>query len=147
MTNSESVGPERSSVDAEDPSNVDQNVFDEAAAEEIDDVAYDISYSGVDLTVDAIVTRLRKEVFFIPPFQRSFLWTTRQCSRFIESLLLGLPVPGIFLAHEPELHRYLVIDGQQRLQNLQCFFLEFFVTELFVFGTSTNDGMGRLSMA
>jgi hypothetical protein len=43
-------------------------------------------------------------------------------SRFIESLLLGLPVPGIFLSFEPKTERHLIIDGQQRLKTLQYFF-------------------------
>jgi hypothetical protein len=42
-------------------------------------------------------------------------------SRFIESLLLGLPVPGIFLSLEKDTQRYLILDGQQRLKTLQFF--------------------------
>ena len=45
-----------------------------------------------------------------------------QASRFIESLLLGLSVPGIFLYKEPATNKHLVIDGQQRLKTLQFFF-------------------------
>ena len=99
-----------------------EKIDDEAEDELIDDVTYDISSYGVDYTVDSLVNRLNRKVFYIPPFQRSFVWTIRQSSRFIESLLLGLPVPGIFLAVEPNRQRYLVIDGQQRLRTLQYFF-------------------------
>ncbi len=49
-----------------------------------------------------------------------------EASRFIESLLLGLPVPGIFLAKEPETNKLLVIDGQQRLKTLQFFYNGYF---------------------
>ena len=49
--------------------------------------------------------------------------------RFIESFLLGLPVPGIFLARETESNRLLVIDGQQRLKTLQFFYDGFFNPE------------------
>ncbi|MCP1167415.1 DUF262 domain-containing protein [Limimaricola litoreus] len=45
-----------------------------------------------------------------------------QSSRFIESLLLGLPVPGIFLFKESETGKHLVIDGQQRLKTLTYFY-------------------------
>src|SRR5690606_13194540 len=41
-------------------------------------------------------------------------------SRFIESLLMGLPVPGVFLAREAS-NKLLVIDGQQRLKTLEYF--------------------------
>lgn len=61
-------------------------------------------------------------MIFIPQFQRSFVWSINQASRFIESLLLGLPVPGIFLSKEPETGKLLIIDGQQRLKTLQYFY-------------------------
>ena len=52
--------------------------------------------------------------------------TKRRCStkasRFVESLLLGLPVPGIFLSREVETNKLLVIDGQQRLVTLRDFY-------------------------
>ena len=102
--------------------NEQDGVEDEAADEPIDNVTYDITSYGVDFTVDSLVSRLERGAFFIPPFQRSFVWTKPQASRFIESLLLGLPVPGIFVANERESHRYIVIDGQQRLKTLQFFF-------------------------
>src|SRR5262249_53984864 len=48
-------------------------------------------------------------------------WKKQQADRFIESLLLGLPVPGIFLVKE-ESGRHLVLDGHQRLQTLLRFY-------------------------
>jgi hypothetical protein len=53
-------------------------------------------------------------------FQREFVWKKSQCDRFIESLLLGLPVPGIFLVKESS-GKLLVLDGQQRLRTLSGF--------------------------
>lgn len=41
--------------------------------------------------------------------------------RFIESLLLGYPIPGILLVRQPD-KRYLILDGQQRLRTLQRFY-------------------------
>ena len=49
-----------------------------------------------------------------------------ESSRFIESLLLGLPVPGVFLAQDPETNKMLVIDGQQRLLSLKFFYDGYF---------------------
>ncbi|MCX6346273.1 MAG: DUF262 domain-containing protein [Armatimonadetes bacterium] len=83
---------------------------------------YEITSYGADYTLDSLVKRIREDNIFIPPFQRGFVWTHRQASRFIESLLLGLPVPGIFLSKEPESNRLLVIDGQQRLRTLRYFY-------------------------
>ncbi|QLA18159.1 DUF262 domain-containing protein [Desulfolutivibrio sulfoxidireducens] len=55
-----------------------------------------------------------------PEFQRFFRWTDEQKSRFIESLLLGIPVPPVFVA-EREDSKWDVIDGLQRLSTLLQF--------------------------
>jgi len=85
-------------------------------------VTYQVSFYGADYTVDSIVKRLNNKVFYVPPFQRGYVWTSRQGSRFIESLLLGLPVPGIFLSREEPTRKHLIIDGQQRLKTIQRFY-------------------------
>lgn len=83
---------------------------------------YTISSYGADYPVDGLVKRLRNESIYVPIFQRGYVWTLAQATRFIESLLLGLPVPGIFLSREPETQKLIVIDGQQRLRTLQYFY-------------------------
>lgn len=83
---------------------------------------YSITSYGADYPVDALVKRMRDGTLYVPPFQRGFVWSITVASRFIESLLLGLPVPGIFLSKEPDSQRLLVIDGQQRLRTLQYFY-------------------------
>ncbi len=55
-------------------------------------------------------------------FQRGFVWTKKQMDKFIESLLLGYPIPGIFLVKQPGDNRLLVLDGQQRLETLRRFY-------------------------
>ena len=105
---------------------------DNISSEQIDDpldgddeiagtVRYAISSYGADMPVDGVISRLERKDIFIPTFQRKFVWNQAQASRFIESLLLGLPVPGIFLFKEPETRRLMVVDGQQRLLTLQSF--------------------------
>ena len=94
------------------------------AAERDDTVAsvgYDISSYGIDFDVEGICRRLRREEILIPPFQRNYVWSLKEASRFIESLLLGLPVPGVFLARDDDSGKLLVIDGQQRLKSLLFF--------------------------
>lgn len=82
---------------------------------------YKITWNKKDYTVDTLFSRIKSGTIFIPPFQRGYVWTIVQASQFVESLLLGLPVPGIFLARETETERSLVIDGQQRLLSLAYF--------------------------
>ncbi len=98
-------------------------IDDEAAKDEtVTPVQYEVSSYGADFDVEGLVKRLERKEVFIPPFQRAFVWKEAEASRFIESLLLGLPVPGVFLAKEPDSNRLLVIDGQQRLKTLLYFF-------------------------
>ncbi|MBX3100568.1 MAG: DUF262 domain-containing protein [Salinibacterium sp.] len=92
-----------------------------------------VSYSGQDFDVDGLVRRLNKNDIVIPTFgnedetietagfQRGFVWTRKQMDRFIESLLLGYPIPGLFLVRQQSDEKYLVLDGQQRLRTLQAF--------------------------
>lgn len=97
-------------------------VEDDTEGEDTATTPFQISSYGADYTVDSLVKRLRSGAFYIPPFQRAYVWERRQASRFIESLLLGLPVPGVFVARESESSKHLIIDGQQRLKTLQFFF-------------------------
>ncbi|MEG4810444.1 DUF262 domain-containing protein [Microcoleus sp. F8-D3] len=83
---------------------------------------FSIAVSRIDFDVVCLVRRLESEDVFIPDFQRAYVWKPKQAARFIESLLLGLPVPGIFLAKERETKKLLVIDGQQRLRSLLYFY-------------------------
>jgi uncharacterized protein with ParB-like and HNH nuclease domain len=81
---------------------------------------------GIDLTLDGIVKRMQVDErggkgIKVPDFQRSFVWDHKRSIRFIESLLLNMPVPGIFLSLEPD-NSFLVVDGQQRLKTIQFFY-------------------------
>jgi uncharacterized protein with ParB-like and HNH nuclease domain len=89
-------------------------------------VAYDVTSYGSDPDVEGLVRRIRRKEILIPPFQRDYVWRQPEASRFIESLLLGLPVPGIFLATDPETNKLIVIDGQQRLKSLLFFYDGYF---------------------
>ncbi len=102
--------------------------------EETSPYRYGITSYGADYPVDGLVKRLEIGDIIVPTFdpefklqdeiegyQRQFIWTKTQCDRFIESLLLGLPVPGIFLVKLDD-GRFLVLDGQQRLRTLQAFY-------------------------
>lgn len=99
----------------------DENIEDEAENEVLS-FRYSISSFGADYPVDAIVKRIDSQVIFVPPFQRNFVWNIKEASRFIESLILGLPVPGVFFSKEEETNRMLIVDGQQRIFSLYSFY-------------------------
>ncbi|MDE2742669.1 MAG: DUF262 domain-containing protein [Gemmatimonadota bacterium] len=103
--------------------NVDDDIIDDSEKDDsAPQVRYDITSYGVDFDVEGIVRRLDDGDIVIPEWQRSFIWTLRTASSFIESLLLGLPVPGVFLGKDPASRKLYVIDGQQRLKTLQYFY-------------------------
>jgi uncharacterized protein with ParB-like and HNH nuclease domain len=58
---------------------------------------YAITAKGWDPDVLGLVNRLKKGDIVIPKFQRGYVWSLKEASRFIESLLFGLPVPNIFI--------------------------------------------------
>ncbi len=106
------------------------DVDDESAEEASGKATFSITSYGADYTVDTIIKRMKSEAFFVPKFQRRFVWSQRHSSRFIESLLMGLPVPGIFLYKDAD-NRHLVVDGQQRLRTLQYFYSGLFLEKSF----------------
>ena len=59
----------------------------------------------------------RNELHRAPEYQRKFRWNEQAESRLIESLLLGLPVPNIFVATNPD-GSWEVVDGLQRISTL-----------------------------
>ncbi|MEY9299774.1 uncharacterized protein with ParB-like and HNH nuclease domain [Bradyrhizobium elkanii] len=107
------------------------NIDDESEKEGSTSIQFTISSYGADYPVETVVKRLETHAFFVPPFQRQFVWSQRHASRFIESLLMGLPVPGIFLYKEAKTGRHLVVDGQQRLRTLQYFHSGLFLDRAF----------------
>ncbi|WP_119391289.1 GmrSD restriction endonuclease domain-containing protein [Taklimakanibacter lacteus] len=109
---------------------LDIGVEDESA-EEGTSGSFTITSYGADYPVDTLVKRMKGEAFFIPKFQRNFVWSQRHASRFIESLLMGLPVPGIFLYKEADTGRHMVVDGQQRLRTLEFFYTGIFKEKAF----------------
>lgn len=82
---------------------------------------YAITSYGADFDVEGLVERIETGEIYLPPFQQGHGWTIQQASKFIESLLLNLPVPGIFLSRDTKTQKLLVIDGQQRLRTLSYF--------------------------
>lgn len=101
------------------------DVKDDAASEDEEastEIRYQISSYGADYPVDGLVKRLQRGDITVPRFQREFVWPLPQASRFIESLLLGLPVPAIFLSKDSDTQKLMVIDGQQRLKSLLFFY-------------------------
>jgi uncharacterized protein with ParB-like and HNH nuclease domain len=92
-------------------------------AEDEDDLQineYDITATPNDFNVSTLFNFIESGAVRIPGFQRNFVWDRARSSKLIESLILGLPVPQLFL-YEQSRNRFLVIDGQQRLMSIYYF--------------------------
>lgn len=81
---------------------------------------YDLTATPNDFNVMTINSFIESGAIEIPGFQRNFVWDIKKASKLIESLLLGLPVPQLFL-YETGRNKFLVIDGQQRMMSIFYF--------------------------
>lgn len=85
-------------------------------------VRYDISAYPTDFTVKVMFEKWHSGQLVIPDFQRKFVWSLPQASRLIESFLMGLPIPQVFLYKERGNPEFLVVDGQQRLASIAAYY-------------------------
>ena len=85
-----------------------------------------VSFDTKEYTIEIVVQKYLNDLdkneneFFVPEYQREFVWDDVRQSRFIESLMIGLPIPYIFLA-ETDKGRYEIVDGSQRIRTLAAF--------------------------
>lgn len=100
--------------------------FDEPKGREKDsysnDDLFNITSWGADLSFNELVTRYKDGDLLKPELQRKYVWSKKEASRFVDSVLLGLPVPSIFLAKEKN-EKMLIIDGYQRIMTMNDYIL------------------------
>lgn len=89
---------------------------------------YDITATPNDFNISTLFSLMNNGIVKIPPFQRKYVWDIKQASKLIESIILGLPIPQVFL-YEKGKNNFLVIDGQQRLLSIYFFIKQRFPTE------------------
>ncbi|MEG4803384.1 DUF262 domain-containing protein [Microcoleus sp. ARI1-B5] len=107
----------------------------EAAEAEIREKQKTVDYDTKEYPVEVLVQKYRDGLdedtseLYIPDYQRDMIWEETRQSKFIESLLLGLPIPFIFVADlrpkqeddEDDLARLEIVDGTQRIRTLDRF--------------------------
>lgn len=84
------------------------------------DNLFNITSWGADITLRELVSSYEEGDIIKPELQRKYVWEKPEASRFIESILLGLPVPSIFLANSKD-NRKLIVDGYQRTMTIVDF--------------------------
>ena len=91
------------------------------AEEQIRALREEIEYNTRDYSIDFIIQQFRENQFYIPDeYQRQYIWNDADKNRFVESILLGLPIPLMFFS-DTEDGRCEIIDGAQRTQAMEEF--------------------------
>ena len=80
----------------------------------------DIFFNSLNFSVGMYCTEKNRKQYTIPDYQRDYVWTTKQASQYIESIILGFPLNPI-LGLQTRYDRYEIIDGSQRLRTLWHF--------------------------
>jgi hypothetical protein len=97
----------------------------EVETDEVPFVEFDISVAPSDPTLELLAAQVTRGDIIVPFYQRKYVWKIEQASRLIESFLMGLPVPQVFLYVNDE-DLLEVIDGQQRIMSVKYFFDGYF---------------------
>lgn len=125
-----------------------EDIFLEKLEHEIEQQQRNVSFDTKEYTIEIIVQKYLKDLdkeqneFFVPEYQREFVWDTIRQSRFIESLMIGLPIPYIFLA-ETSKGRYEIVDGSQRIRTLAAYLND----ELVIKGLEKIEDLNKLKFS
>lgn len=82
-----------------------------------------IDFYLTEFSLELLSDKMKKGDFEIPSYQREYTWEPERKSRFIESLLMGLPIPFLFFWESPDTGKLEIVDGSQRLRTIEEFFL------------------------
>ena len=108
-------------LDESGPDDIDESEPDEHEELSADDVS-DVLLYTLDWSVQSLLERIGTTLDINPAFQRRDAWATERKSKYIESLMLGLPVPQVVLAEDnTRKGQFIVIDGKQRLVTMKQF--------------------------
>lgn len=90
-------------------------------ADQIREKKQEVRYSTREYVTEYLIAKFTQDDFYIPlEYQRNFVWTDNTCSYFIESVLMGLPIPYMFFADADE-GKIEIVDGAQRMTALANF--------------------------
>jgi len=93
----------------------------ESISNQITDLRREVDYNTRDYAIDFLVAQFKDDEFFIDPeYQRNFVWDSVRKCRFIESILLGYPIPFMFFSDNDD-GRCDIVDGAQRTSTLEEF--------------------------
>lgn len=120
IANQRSVRPSEEEALVEDVIATDEE--EEAGSDALAELAESVLSQPVDLGLATVLSNIHDGSLVISPeWQRSYVWKAKRKKRFIESLLINLPIPSILTWKDPKTEIEYVIDGRQRLETLVRF--------------------------
>jgi hypothetical protein len=108
----------------------------DAAEQQISDHAKRIDYYLTEYSLELLATKMRDGDFEVPAYQREYTWEEERKWRFIESILMNLPIPFLFFWENPQTGKLEIVDGSQRLRTIQEF----------IFGELVLGDLDKLSL-
>lgn len=115
--------------------------------EKINEKRKNVKYDTKEYTLEILVSKFNRKTddnktteIFVPFYQRKFVWDDKRQSKFIESLILGMPIPPIYLA-EIDNGALEIIDGCQRINTIN----RFLKNELKLSGLEKLEELNKLS--
>ncbi len=78
-----------------------------------------IDFYITEYSIELLAGKMSNGDFEVPAYQREFTWESERKSRFIESILMNLPIPFLFFWENPESGKLEIVDGSQRLRTIQ----------------------------
>lgn len=97
-----------------DPAQIDE------AEKQIREYSRTVKFTVVEYSVEFIVQKLNAERYYVPDYQRNLIWKPKEQSKFIESVLMGLPVPFVFFWQDDD-GLMEIVDGSQRIRTIRDF--------------------------
>ena len=99
----------------------------EKAEKQIKELQIPYDYDSKEYPIEVLLFKFKTGLIkdgasiYIPHYQRDFVWTEFEMSRFIESLLLGVPIQPIFGSLDDKTGFIEIIDGSQRIRTVNTF--------------------------
>jgi hypothetical protein len=102
----------------------------EEAEMQIREYSRTVKFTVTEYSFEFIVQKLNADRYYVPGYQREFVWLQAKQSKFVESVFMGLPIPFVFFWQDED-GRMEIVDGSQRLRTIRNFMAdEFVLTEL-----------------
>lgn len=92
----------------------------EEAERQIVQYSRTVKFTVTEYSFEFIVQKLTTDRYYVPEYQRELVWTAAKQSKFIESVLMGLPIPFVFFWQDND-GKLEIVDGSQRLRTIRDF--------------------------